>query len=454
MVSEAQLQQHEPATNAEWLALDRTYRIDHRYTAPVVLVRGQGVRLWDAEGREYLDFESGQVCVSTGHCHPKLVAALTEQARTLVQTGSGYTDVPQILLAKKLAEITPGRLQKSYFAATGSEANEAALRIARLYTGRTEVAALIRGYHGMTHGSLSVTGFGGFFRNAPGSGMPGVAFLPTPYAYRCPFKGCGPECCLACVRQAIEILDWTTSGRPAAIILEVILSAGGMMVPSREYVQAIRRLCDERGALMVVDEAQTGIGRTGKWFAVEHFGVVPDIITMSKSLGGGVPLSAAITTAEIADTVSERGYYQSSSHTGDPFLAAVGLANIRIIEEEGLLQNAAAQGHYLKARMEDLHDRYEIVGDVRGIGLMLGIEIVEDKVTRAASGLLASAISRFALENGLLLGHRPSGAVSGNNIRILPPLVVTAREIDQALDILERAVQHATATRGAAGAAT
>jgi 4-aminobutyrate aminotransferase-like enzyme len=444
------MQDHEPRSNADWLALDRQYRIDHRYTAPIVLERGHGVRIWDVEGREYLDFESGQVCVSTGHCHAKLVDALAEQARTLMQTGSGYTDVPQILLAKKLAEITPGRLQKCYFAATGSEANEAALRIARLYTGRTEVAALMRGYHGMTHGSLSVTGFGGFLRNVPGSGVPGVAFLPTPYAYRCPYKGCDGACNLTCVQQAAEVLDWTTSGRPAAIILEVILSAGGMIVPSVAYLQAIRRLCDERGALMIVDEAQTGIGRTGRWFGVEHFGVVPDIITMSKSLGGGVPLSAVITTAEIADTVSARGYYQSSSHTGDPLLAAVGLANIRIIEEEGLLENAAAQGAYLKARLEDLRDRYEIVGDVRGIGLMLGIEIVADKTTRARAGDLATAISQYALEHGLLLGHRPSGAVSGNIIRILPPLTITRAEIDAALAILERAVQHAMATRGPA----
>lgn len=449
MVQEAQQRHAEPTSNADWIALDLQYRIQHRYTAPIVLVRGQGVRLWDAEGQEYLDFESGQVCVSAGHSHPKLIAAVTEQARTLMQTGSGYTDIPQILLAKKLAEITPGRLQKCYFAATGSEANEAALRIARLYTGRTEVAALIRGYHGMTHGSLAVTGFGGFFRNVPGSGLPGVAFLPTPYSYRCPYKGCDGVCNLTCFQQAEEILDWTTSGRPAAVIIEVILSAGGMITPSRAYVQAIRELCDRRGALMIVDEAQTGIGRTGRWFAVEHFGVVPDIITMSKSLGGGIPLSGLITTAEIADTVSERGYYQSSSHTGDPFLAAVGLANIRIIEEEGLLQNAAEQGAYLKARLEDLRDRYEIVGDVRGIGLMLGIEIVADKATRAPSGLLATAVSQYALEHGLLLGHRPSGAVSGNNIRLLPPLVVTRSEIDQALDILESAVQHAMASREA-----
>lgn len=444
-MQQAQQRHREPTTNADWIALDLQYRIQHRYTAPIIPVRGQGVRLWDAEGQEYLDFESGQVCVSAGHCHPTLVAALAEQAATLMQTGSGYTDIPQILLAKRLAEIAPGRLQKCYFAATGSEANEAALRIARLYTGRSEVAALIRGYHGMTHGSLAVTGFGGFFRNAPASGLPGVAFLPTPHSYRCPYKGCDGACNLTCFRQAEEILDWTTSGRPAAVILEVILSAGGMIVPSREYVQAIRDLCDRRGALMIVDEAQTGIGRTGRWFAVEHFGVVPDIITMSKSLGGGIPLSGLITTAEIADTVSERGYYQSSSHTGDPLLAAVGLANIRIIEEEGLLQNVAEQGAYLQARLEDLRERYEIVGDVRGIGLMLGIEIVADKATRAPSGLLATAISQYALGHGLLLGHRPSGAVSGNNIRILPPLVVTGGEIDEAMGILERAVQHATA---------
>lgn len=219
-----------------------------------------------------------------------------------------------------------------------------------------------------------------------------------------------------------------------------------MIVPSRAYVQAVRQWCDETGALMIIDEAQSGIGRTGKWFAIERFGVVPDIITTSKSLGGGVPLSGVTTTRRIAERVARLGFHQSSSHTDDPFLAAVGLANIEIIEREGLVDNAAREGAYLKRRLEEFRDTYEIVGDVRGVGLMLGIEIVTDKASKTPSSRHATAISQYCRDNGLLLGHRPTGAVSGNVIRILPPLILTREESDQALAILEAAIQYALAT--------
>jgi 4-aminobutyrate aminotransferase-like enzyme len=430
-----------PDTVAEWLELDRKYRIKGRYDVTQVLVRGAGVRVWDADGKEYIDFESGQVCASTGHCHPAYTKAIVDQAATLVQTGSGYTDPPRILLAQKLAEIMPGKLERSYFACTGSEATEAALRLAKIYTGRTEIVALMRGYHGMTHGSLSVTALGGKFRSVPGGGLPGVTYLPAPYAYRSPFKDDGSD--MACFRQGLEIINWTTTGKPAAIILEVVMSVGGIIVPSRDYVQAIRKWCDQTGALMIVDEAQSGVGRTGRWFAIEHFGVVPDIITTSKSLGGGVPLSGVTTTSEIADKVAELGYHQSSSHTDDPFLCAVGLANIEILEREGLVENAEQQGRYLKSSLEDLKRRHEIVGDVRGLGLMLGIEIVADKVSKAPSVEHATAISQFCRDNGLLLGHRPTGAVSGNIIRILPPLILNRQEADDALTILGDAIRQA-----------
>lgn len=399
------------------------------------------MRVWDADGKEYLDFESGQVCVSTGHCHPAYTQAIIDQARTLVQTGSGYTNPARVKLARKLAEIMPGDLECSYFACTGSEATEVALRLAKLYTGRSEIVSLVRGYHSMTHGSLSVSGLGGKFKGVPGSGLPGTIFIPAPYAYR---SATGDD--MEFFRQGLEIINWTSTGAPAAIILEVVMSVGGMIVPSRAYVQAVRQWCDETGALMIVDEAQSGIGRTGKWFAIEHFGVVPDIITTSKSLGGGVPLSGVTTTRRIAERVAKLGFHQSSSHTDDPFLAAVGLANIEIIEREGLVDNAAREGAYLKRRLEELKDTYEIVGDVRGLGLMLGIEIVTDKASKTPPSRHATAISQYCRDNGLLLGHRPTGAVSGNVIRILPPLVLTREESDQALAILEAAIQYALAS--------
>jgi 2,2-dialkylglycine decarboxylase (pyruvate) len=224
------------------------------------------------------------------------------------------------------------------------------------------------------------------------------------------------------------------------------MSVGGMIVPSKEYVQAVREWCDETGALMIIDEAQSGVGRTGKWFAIEHFDVVPDIITTSKSLGGGIPLCGVTATREIAERAAELGFHQSSSHTDDPFLAAVGHAHVEILEREGLVDNAAKEGDYLKRRLEEFKDKYEIVGDVRGLGMMLGIEIVTDKASKTSSPQHVTAISQYCRDNGLLLGHRPTGAVSGNVIRILPPLILTREEGDQALAILEAAIRHALAT--------
>jgi 4-aminobutyrate aminotransferase-like enzyme len=208
----------------------------------------------------------------------------------------------------------------------------------------------------------------------------------------------------------------------------------------------VRQWCTETGALMIIDEAQTGVGRTGKWFAIEHFDVVPDIITTSKSLGGGIPLSGVTTTAEIAERVAELGFHQSSSHTDDPFLAAVGLAHVEILEREGLVDNAAVEGAYLKRRLDELKDRYEIVGDVRGLGMMLGVEIVTDKASKTASPLHASAISEYCRDNGMLLGHRPTGAVSGNVLRILPPLILGREDSDLGVGILEAAIQYAEST--------
>lgn len=449
-ITTQQVQPSVPTDVAGWLELDRQYRIRGRYDVSQVLVRGQGVTVWDADGKEYLDFESGQVCTSTGHCHPAYTRAIIEQAQTLVQTGSGYTSPARVLLAQKLAEIMPGRLQCSYFACTGSEATEVALRLAKLYTGRSEIVSLVRGYDGMTHGSLSVTGLGGKFKSIPGTGLPGTIFIPAPYAYRSPFKDAADGDDLAFFQQGLDIVNWTSTGAPAAIILEVVMSVGGMIVPSKAYVQAVRTWCDETGALMIIDEAQTGVGRTGRWFAIEHFDVVPDIITTSKSLGGGIPLSGVTTTPEIAERAAELGFHQSSSHTDDPFLCAVGLAHIEILEREGLVQNAAEVGAYLMSALQRLQATYEIVGDARGIGMMLGIEIVADKASKTPSPLHATAISQYCRDHGLLLGHRPTGAVSGNVIRILPPLILTHVEADRGLSILEAAIQHAERTVSAA----
>ena len=422
-------------TNQEWLEEDREYRLETRNIHPVVLERGEGCLVWDVDGKEYLDLMAGQICVSIGHSHPELLEAVVEQSAQLMQTGLTFGTPQEISLAKKISELTPGDLHKSFFATSGSESNEAALRMAKFYTGRNEVAALVGGYHGATYGSWSVSGHPSAAKKALGVGMPGVTFLPTPNPYRCLFCKEKGACNLGCLEYSEDLLDKTTSGEPAAIILEPIMSAGGVIVPSREYMQGIRRISTERGAVLIFDEAQTGVGRTGKWFACEHFDVVPDILTVSKSLGGSVPLSATVVRKPIALELEANGYTQVSSHAGDPFLCGVALANIEIIERHGMVTKAAQKGDYFKARLEDLKERYEIVGDVRGLGLLLGIEFVRSKDTKKPAPELLSAISSQCFERGLVL----FGGSIRHITRVAPPLVITKAQIDHAVDILEEA---------------
>lgn len=428
----AKLERH---SNEEWLAIDRQYRLQTRYTSPVVLERGEGIRLWDSEGRAYLDFHSGQVCANTGHCHPELVERVSEQVRTLMQTGSAFTDVAQAKLARKLYEITPRPLAKSFFACSGSEAVEASLRAARFYTGRAEVLGVLRGYHGMTMGSFSISSGPNFRREGYGYAVANVNYLPPPYCYRCDFNQKYPGCNVECLQYGKKVVEYATTGRPAAIVTELVISGGGIYLPPVEWAQELRRYCTERGILLIADECQTGIGRTGKWFAFEHFGIVPDIVVISKGLGGGIPLSGIIVTEEIAAGLESKGYAQTSSHTGDPLLTAGGLANIEIIQKYDMLTNVRETGAYLAEGLNELKKRFEVVGDARGIGLIQGLEFVTDKRTRTPAPEVATEVSKRCVADGLFIGA-PSG--KSNVMRILPPFVVTRGDIDEALKILER----------------
>lgn len=431
-----------------WIERDREVRIQSRFTFPQVLASGSGTSVFDTDGREYLDFLAGQVCAVTGHCHPRYTEAIAKQAAILVQRGSAFTDTCQIELAERIARLCPADLNKSYFACTGSESNEAALRMVKLLTGRFEVVALVRGYHGLTAGSFGITGLGGIFREGYGPMQPGAAFLTPPYVYRCPFKGCDPggQCALTCLEHGLDMLRRTTSNTPAAVFVEIVQSAGGVIVLPQEWLLEVKRLCDTWGALLVIDEAQTGFGRTGKMFAFEHYGLVPDILTLSKSLGGGLPVSAVVVRDGIAEELERRGYYQSSSHTGDPMLSAAALANLTIIEEEGLVENAEKMGRVLKDGLKEIAAAHDIVGDVRGLGLFLGMEIIDDAARRTASPDLAVAISGNCQARGLLVGHVP-GAVSENIIRLLPPLTVSLSEAERALEILSSAVSDTESSR-------
>ena len=424
-------------TNEEWIEAGERWSLNTWHKFPIVPERGLGCSLWDVEGNEFLDMMSGQLCVSVGHSHPRLLDAVSRQSALLMQTGSSFTTPQEVELSRRLTELTPGDLQKPFYGCTGSDSVETAIRIARFTTSRHEMVALSESYHGLSLGAWSVTGRG-YRRSHPeyGPAMPGITFIPTPNPYRC--RICSDEGCtsLACFEYSVEMIDLNTTGEPAAVIIEPVLG-GPIVVPPPEYMQALRRFCDERGALLIMDEALTGLGRTGKWFAAEHHNVVPDIMTLSKSLGGAVPLSATLVSESVAQRLEEGGYSQSTSHSGDPFLCGVGLANLDIIEDEGLVERAEAMGAYFQSGLEALRDQYEIIGDVRGLGLLLGLEIVTDKASATPAPDLMTQITGYCLDKGLILFTTPGTPI----IRIAPPLVIGEPEIDRALTVMEEAIR-------------
>jgi 4-aminobutyrate aminotransferase-like enzyme len=428
-----------PARSAAWLALDEAHVAQSPYPPPLVLEGGEGCVVWDVDGRRYLDFESGQFCMATGHAHPQVAAAVAAQAGRLMQIGNRFTSPLRIELAQRLAALSPDPLSTCLFGSTGSEANEIALRLAKRTKGRFEVVAVERGYHGRTLASFGLSSSTRRMRRDYGPMAAGIVLIPTPYPYRCRF-GCGGECNLCCFQQGVETIDRATSGAPAAVIVEFVLGAGGIVPVPATWARAVRDFCDERGALLIGDEALTGLGRTGRWFAFEHAGVVPDLVVTSKALGGGVPLSAVLAPAALAREALAGGFLQAASHQGDPFQCAVALANLDVLEQEGLLERAASLGALLERRLAELERRFEIVGQVRGVGLLWGIEIVRDGETRAEAPDLAAAVTVEAMERGLIVGGLRPGIREANVLRLAPPLVIGEEEIARAAAILHDAL--------------
>ncbi len=423
--------------NDYWVELDRKYRVQVRKTRSIVLEKGKGVEVWDVEGKKYLDFESGQMAMVAGHSHPWVIKRIREQIELLMQNSIRVLNMPRVLLAKKLSEIVPDPLAKSFFLSTGSESVEAALRLAKKYTGRFEVVALLRGYHGRTAGSQSYTSISRGARAGYGPLLPGATFIPAPYCYRCAFNETLP-CNLSCLSYAEDVIDRTTSGQPAAMIIEIMQGVGGTIVPPAEWVRRLRQICNEREMLLVIDESLTGMGRTGKWFGFEHYNIVPDIMTTSKALGQGVPVAAVITTDEIAGKAVDKGYDQGATHMGDSFQCAVALANIEVIERGNLLEKSYRIGALLKKGLEELQAKFEVVGDVRGMGLFLGLEIIESKVSRRPDPDRALKLVAECEDRGLLLGGGiPTGGLGTNTVRLCPPLVITEEQVNTAIDIIE-----------------
>jgi len=405
---------------------------------PELLVdNAEGSWLTTDDGRRILDFTSGQMCATLGHGHPAIAAAMRDASGRVVHLFSGFLSRDVTELARELMALLPEPLARAMFLSTGGEANEAALRLAKLHTGGHEVLAFAGSWHGMTAGASSSTYSAG--RRGYGPAMPGTMALPTPNPYRCPIAHCRDRCDLTCLDAGMALTDAQSTGAPAATIVEPILSAGGIVPLPDGYLAELKRRCDEREMLLVVDEAQTALGRVGTLFAFEQHDVVPDVVTLSKTLGGGLPLSATVTTDAIEADTAAKDFLHITSHVSDPLPAAVGRAVVSTVVAEGLGERAIAMGARLREGLEELQRRHEPVGDVRGIGLMVGVDLVTDRDSREPDAAYGSAVTDRCLELGLnvnIVRFKGLGSV----LRIAPPLTVTPEEIDLGLEILDRAL--------------
>ncbi len=407
----------------------------------------KGTIVIDDEGREVLDFTSGQMCSTIGHNHPAIVEAVNRSGETALHMFSGMIPETVVQLAVELTNWLPAPLTKSLFLSTGSESNEAALRLAKLATGGYEVVALGGSWHGTTAGSAAAT----FASDRRGYGpkVPGNHVLPEPNAYRCPIGHCRDTCDMSCLRAGLRMFDMATDGAPAAILAEPIISAGGVIVPPDGYFEALQQAAQARGMLLIFDEAQTAFGCLGVKTSAEDVGVTPDIMSVSKTLGGGLPLSATVTSPEIEEKAHSAGFTFYTSHVSDPMPAAAGLAVLETIAKDNLIERATEMGNYLRAGLEELQQRYECIGDIRGKGLLLGVELVKDRHSREPHHELAAITTERCFQAGLSMNIRrrkDRGAVW----RIAPPLTVSKDEIDRAIAILDEALSESRedVTRG------
>ncbi|MDC8004151.1 aspartate aminotransferase family protein [Aureisphaera galaxeae] len=403
-----------------------------------VAEKASGSYIYDKKGNAVLDFTSGQMCSVFGHNHPKIVELLETSGGKAIHLLSSILSPPVIDLAKKLSSELPESLSKCIFVNTGSESNEVAIRMAKLVTGGFEIIGFSGSWHGMTAGAQSYT----YSKTRKGYGptIPGSLMIPAPYEYRCPIAHCKGTCDNTCLEVGMRMVDQQSVGRYAALIAEPLLSAAGMIELKPDYVKRLKELCDERGLLLIFDEAQTALGRLGKTFAFEWYDVVPDFITLSKTLGGGLPLAATVTTEEIEAKCHELGFVYMTSHVSDPFCASMGLVAFDILHSEDLSEKAIENGAYLKQQLLELQEKHECIGDVRGMGLLLGVEIVKDRETKIPDDDLGMNICDRCLVLGLNMNIvRMKGY--GSVFRIAPPLTITKAEIDLGISILDQAIQ-------------
>ena len=405
---------------------------------PLVVARGEGAMIEDVDGNRFLDCNAGIAVVAAGHCHPKIVAAIQAQAAKLIHmSGTDFYYENMVQLAEKLAALAPvgNGPRRVYFGNSGTEAMEAALKLARYHTGRGQFIAFFGAFHGRTMGSLALTGSKSVQKKGFFPIVQGAHHVPYAYCYRCAYGKTPDSCGVECVKAIEETLFRHTlpAEEVAAIVVEPVQGEGGYVVPPQKFFDELKRVADKHGILLIFDEIQSGMGRTGKMFAADHFGATADIVTMAKGIASGMPLGAMVARA---DVMNWKPGAHASTFGGNPVCVASALATIELLEQE-LIDNAAKVGAHMKSRLEELPKRFPIVGDVRGLGLMIGIEMVRDQQTKERAPELRDQLELMCFERGVLvLGAGP------NTLRICPPLVITKDQADFAVDTIEECLRE------------
>jgi 4-aminobutyrate aminotransferase-like enzyme len=400
----------------------------HYFKEPLVVSHAKDQYVWDADGNQYLDFFGGIVTVSVGHCNDAVNKKVHAQIDKLEHVSTVFANEPQVALAQKLAQITPApasgnALRKSFFTNSGSEANETAILAARCYTGSTEIIALRHSYHGRTAATMGVTGQSTWKLGTP---QAGVVHAVNAYCYRCPFGLEYPSCEVKCAQDMEQVIRTSTSGRVAGLIAEPIQGVGGFITPPKEYFKIVTDIVRRYGGIFIADEVQTAWGRTGsKWFGIEHWGVQPDIITSAKGLGNGLPIGVTIARPEIADAMKG---VTISTFGGNPVVTTAAKAVLDYIEEQNLLRNTEETGAYLRGKLIDLKDKYQLIGDVRGMGLLLAMELVEDRKSKTPATAATLQMMDAARENRIMIGR---GGIYGNVLRLSPPMNINRADVDE-----------------------
>jgi len=411
------------------------------------IVKAEGCWFWNSEGKKYLDFSSQLININIGHQHPKIIAAIKEQADKICYVTPSFASEPRAKLAELIAKHTPGDLVKTLFTLGGAEANDNAIKIARAYTKRFKVISRYRSYHGATYGAISLTGDP---RRPPVEpGIPGVVRVFEPYCYRCSFGQTYPGCGLECAEHVREVMLYEDPNSIAAFFVEPVTGTNGVFVPPKEYLPRIREICDEFGVLLVADEVMTGWGRTGKWFGVDNWNVVPDMMTMAKGVTQGyIPLGAVVVNQKISDYLDDNMLWCGLTYSGHPLACACGVATVNVYEEEKLIENSAAMGEILKKRLNDMKEKHPSIGDVRSIGLFAAIELVKDRDTKEPlapwngpdPGIMGQ-ISKCLKEKGVYVYPR------WNYLFLAPPIAINEEElkfgldaIDECLDLADKAL--------------